>query len=210
MHSYINTIISKLTNFLFLLIILTIPIAIIYYDVIYLKNNIPEQSLTEYTQEFLLLGTTVVFAYLGQTRKLYKRTAFLMAAFFCCLLIRELDLFFDQLIFHGFWIFPALSVALSTLIYANQQREQTLKALAEVMKNSYFPILCLGLGITLVYSRLFGMGGIWHQILGDNFQRIVKNIAEESSESLGYTIIFYAAVNYFFYYKKQYNNIHRK
>ena len=202
MHSDINTIISKLINFLFLLAILTIPIAIINYDVIYLKNNITEQSLTEYIQAFLLLGTSSAFAYLGQTEKLYRRTAFLIAAFFICLLIRESDLFFDQLVFHGFWVYPAFSIAIFALIYANQQREQTITALAEVMKNNYFPILCLGLGITLVYSRLFGMGYMWHQILGDDFQRIVKNIAEESSELLGYILIFYASINYVFYYKK--------
>ncbi|MEC6907411.1 hypothetical protein [Photobacterium piscicola] len=204
MRSDIKTIIFKLINSLFLLIILATPIAIINYDVLYLKNNIPEQSLTEYTQAFLLLCTAVAFAYLGQTNKLYRRTAFLIAGFFTCLLIRELDLFFDHLIFHGFWVYPALSVAIAALIYANQQRERTISALAEVMKNNYFPILCLGLGITLVYSRLFGMGSMWHQILGDNFQRIVKNIAEESSELLGYTLIFYASINYVYFYIKQY------
>ena len=39
-------------SFLFLLIILITPIAIIGYDVVFLKNNIPENSLTEYTQTF--------------------------------------------------------------------------------------------------------------------------------------------------------------
>ncbi|OBU40594.1 hypothetical protein AYY26_21165 [Photobacterium phosphoreum] len=203
MNSNINTIISKIMSFLFILIILTTPIAIIGYDVIFLKNNIPENSLTEYSQTFLLLGTTAAFTYLGYTKKLYDRTAFLIASFFICLLIRELDLFFDQLIFHGFWVYPALSIAISAIIYANQQREKTITALVEVMTNSYFPILCLGLGITLVYSRLIGMGAMWHQILGDDFQRIVKNIAEESSELLGYTIIFYASVNYVLFYIKQ-------
>lgn len=39
---------------------------------------------------------------------------------------------------------------------------------------------------------------IWHQVMGSDFQRIVKNIAEETTELLGYTIIIYAAVNYVF------------
>lgn len=202
MHSDINIIISKLMNFLFLLIILAIPIAIITYDVIFLKNNLPEESLTEYTQSFLLLGTITTFAYLGKAKKLYQRASFLVAAFFTCLLIREQDLFFDHVIFHGFWVYPTLLIAISALIYANQQREKTIEALAEIMKNIYFPILCLGIGITLVYSRLFGMGEIWHQILGDSFQRIVKNIAEESSELLGYILIFYASINYALFYRK--------
>lgn len=206
MRSDINIIISKFINFIFLLMILTIPIAIINYDVIYLKDNIPEQSLTEYTQELLLFGCSMSFAYLGITRVLYRRCAFLVAAFFACLLIRELDLFFDQLVFHGFWVYPASIIAIIALIYANQEREQTLTALAEFMKNNYFPILCLGLGITLVYSRLFGMGSMWHQILGHDYHRVVKNIAEESSELLGYTLIFYASINYVYSYLKYDNS----
>lgn len=42
------------------------------------------------------------------------------------------------------------------------------------------------------------MDVFWHQVMGSDFQRIVKNIAEETTELLGYTIIIYAAVNYIF------------
>ncbi|CEO41603.1 hypothetical protein C0Z01_14725 [Photobacterium kishitanii] len=202
MRSDTNIIFLKIINFIFLLVILTTPFIIINYDVIYLKNNIPEQSLTEYTQELLLFGCSISFAYLGMTQALYRRCAFLIAGFFSCMLIRELDLFFDQLVFHGFWVYPASIIAFITVIYASQEREQTLSALAEFMKNNYFPILCLGLGITLVYSRLFGMGSMWHQVLGHDYHRIVKNIAEESSELLGYVLMFYASINYVYSYFK--------
>ncbi|SMY35408.1 hypothetical protein [Photobacterium andalusiense] len=202
MRSDINIIMSKLINFIILAIILTIPIAVIDYDVIYLKDNIPEQSLTEYTQELLLFICTMIFFYLGITKVIYRRCAFIVAGFFTCMLIRELDLFFDQLVFHGFWVYPAAAIAIMALIYANQQRQQTLSALAEFMSNSYFPILCLGLGITLIYSRLFGMGEMWHLVLGNDFHRVVKNIAEESSELLGYCLMFYASINYVVSYLK--------
>lgn len=208
MRSDINIIISKLINFIILAIILTIPIAVIDYDVLYLKDNVPEHSLTEYTQELLLFICTMVFFYLGLTKIIYQRCAFLIAGFFACMLIRELDLFFDQWVFHGFWVYPAAVIAIMALIYAGQQPKKTLSALAEFMSNSYFPILCLGLGITLVYSRLFGMGDMWQMILGNDYHRIVKNIAEESSELLGYCLMFYATINYVISYLKHDHDDH--
>ncbi len=54
MRSDTNIIFLKIINFIFLLVILTTPFIIINYDVIYLKNNIPEQSLTEYTQDIII------------------------------------------------------------------------------------------------------------------------------------------------------------
>lgn len=46
------------------------------------------------------------------------------------------------------------------------------------------------------------MGSFWHQVMGDDYIRIVKNIAEEGTEILGYTIIFYTSVNYLISYLK--------
>ena len=66
------------------------------------------------------------------------------------------------------------------------------------MKNKNFTILYVGLAIVFVFSRLFGMDVFWHQVMGSDFQRIVKNIAEEASELLGYTIITYVAINCIF------------
>ena len=66
------------------------------------------------------------------------------------------------------------------------------------MKNKNFTILYVGLAIVFVFSRLFGMEVFWYQVMGSDFQRIVKNIAEETTELLGYTIVIYAAANYVF------------
>ncbi|CDL60957.1 FIG00731417: hypothetical protein [Klebsiella pneumoniae IS39] len=45
-----------------------------------------------------------------------------------------------------------------------------------------------GLLAILVFSRLFGMHGLWYAVLEENYARVVKNTVEEGSESFGYML----------------------
>lgn len=193
-------IIFKMLNFFSLLLLVSLPIWVIRFDVLVLNNNIPEQSATEYIEQLLLLGTVFCYAYIGWDSQYHRRAAILVSAFFTCMFIRELDSFFDRYIHHGFWIIPVLIVAVFAIGYALTDRKNTLLNLEKIINSNNFSLLCLGIAILFVFSRLFGMGSFWHQVMGDNFVRIVKNIAEESTELLGYTIIFYASVKYLISY----------
>ncbi|GGK25280.1 hypothetical protein [Aliivibrio fischeri] len=139
-------------------------------------------------EQLLLLASVLSFAYIGWDNAAYRRASFLIAAFFSCMLIREFDAFFDHLVYHGFWAVPAIIVALIAIGYALTDRNNVLLGLSKMMKQSHFPVLCLGLAILLVFSRLFGMGDMWQQVMGDGY------------ELLGYTVIFYASINYVFSY----------
>ncbi|MGO2497499.1 MAG: hypothetical protein ACTH6I_05705 [Vibrio litoralis] len=53
--------------------------------------------------------------------------------------IRELDGLFD-LVFHGFWIVPALLVAISAIAYASRDIKQTIYTFAHFTQNrNFFP-----------------------------------------------------------------------
>ena len=39
-----------------------------------------------------------------------------------------------------------------------------------------------------------GRGSFWTSVMGENYMRVVKNIVEEGTETLGYTLIFISAV----------------
>ncbi|MCD9462192.1 hypothetical protein CJF25_04170 [Photobacterium phosphoreum] len=198
MSKHFNYIVIKFINFIFILILMILPIIAVRYDVLTLHNNIPEQSLTEWTEEMFLAITAGSFLFIGFTDKKHHHGFILISAFFFCMLIRELDSFFDNVVFHGFWVYPAIITAITALYYSTQKRENTLNTLYLFVRDKNFPILCIGLAIIFVFSRLFGMEVFWHQVMGSDFQRIVKNIAEETTELLGYTIVIYAAANYVF------------
>ena len=175
-------------RFFFLCILLTLPVICIRVDILYLHNELSEQSLTEYLQELFLFGDILIFTYAAYSSFYVRRFCVLLVGFFACLLVRELDGLFD-LISHGFWIYPALIIAVSSIVYALQQKQQTIDAFCLFVQSHNFISMCLGIGILFVFSRLFGMGSLWNG-LQHNPERLVKNVAEEGTESLGYIIIF--------------------
>ena len=50
--------------------------------------------------------------------------------------------------------------------------------------------------MVLAFSRLFGRGSFWEAVMGDSYMRLVKNIAEEGTELMGYALLVIAAVEF--------------
>lgn len=157
-------------------------------DYIFLGNNLGEISVTEMLELLSLLVSCCAFLMLSRHRPDTKHAAILIASFFLVMFIRELDFFFDM-ISHGSWIYPAIAVTFSALVYAGKQSRNSINQLAEVLRSPHMNTLIIGLMLLLVYSRLFGMGNFWKGVMSEHYVRDVKNIAEEATELLGYLII---------------------
>lgn len=148
-----------------------------------------EEGPTEIFQSLLLLACSGIY-FLEARRDASMRGAMLLAGgFFGCMLIREQDYYFDMLS-HGCWKWPAIVLALLCIGAAARTPRATLAGLAAFVRRRAFPMLLTGVVIVLVYSRLFGMGSLWHTLLPDVDARAAKNAIEESSELLGYLLIF--------------------
>lgn len=157
------------------------------------EHPFAEEGPTELVQTLLLLACTGVF-FLEARRNETMRGAMLLAGgFFGCMLIREQDYYLDM-ISHGCWKWPAVALALFCTAAAARTPRATLAGLAALVKKRAFPMLLTGVVIVLVYSRLFGMGSLWNALLPDVDGRAAKNAIEESSELLGYLLIFASAL----------------
>ena len=202
MNSNIKTILAGFAEFFLAAIIAASVIGCIYLDVT-VHRDLSEGSFVEFGQEALLLITTTVFGMLAM--KTRQGGLWLVAGFFCCMFIRELDAYFDEIV-HGAWKYFALVVMVLSLYKAWRLGvENTIATLATFMKSHSFIFIFIGLLIVLAYSRLFGMGELWHAIMGDNYIRLVKNVVEEGSELWGYALVTWGALNYLFASKK---NLH--
>ncbi|GLT15191.1 hypothetical protein [Vibrio algivorus] len=195
MSTDIRFIFKGFGQFLLLALLVTLPIATLSYDLIYLKHGITETSLTEYFQELILLLSSLSFAYIAYKEPSTRHFCTLAAGFFGCMFIRELDGLFD-LVFHGFWIVPALFLAAACMIFASRNIKQTIHTFSHFTQSRHFFSLCLGMSLLLVFSRLFGMGHFWQGILGPEYDRTIRRVTEEGLEVLGYTIIFYSSLGY--------------
>ena len=193
MNENIKTILSGFAEFIFAALIAAGVVGCIYLDVA-VHQNIVENSFVEYGQELLLFATTALFSM--QAIAKCQGGLWLVAGFFGCMFIRELDAYFDMIV-HGAWKYFALALMVFVLFKAwRLGKENTIASLATFMKTRSFVFIFIGLLIVLIYSRLFGMGELWKAIMGDNFNRTVKNVVEEGSELWGYALVFWGAVKY--------------
>ena len=124
----------------------------------------------------------------------------LIGGFFLAMLIRELDGLFD-LLSHGSWVWFALLATVGSLLAPLRHLRQTLSQLAEYTRTPYYGMMISGLLAILVFSRLFGMHGLWYAVLDENYARVVKNTVEEGSESFGYMLCLTATLGYACYFR---------
>jgi len=164
-------------------------ITAINIDYFFLENNLSERSLTELFQQLLLLASVAIFTWsaakIEQSRTLY----ILIAGFFACMFLRELDYYFDMIV-HGFWVYPTVLLASLVITYAVKHSENFINSVREFSQtNAYFNIL-VGLVIIMVFSRLFGSGTLWKDVMNDDYHHIYKTIIQEGLELFGYVFVF--------------------
>lgn len=170
----------------------------VYVDLNIFQHGVPEIGATEITQELFALISALLFTKLAY--KLPQQRGFytLVAGFFFCVVIRELDQFFD-LIWHGFWLIPAILCAVVAIGYAVFRCQgSVLQPMTNFTHTKAYPFLLIGLLILLIFSRVFGSGSLfWMSIMGDAYVHGFKNALQEGLELLGYSFIFYSAcLNY--------------
>ena len=137
-------------------------ITTINIDYFFLENNLSERSLTEFFQQVLLLA---------------------------CMFLRELEYYFDMIV-HGFWVYPTLLLASLVITYAVKHSENFISSVhLFIQTNAYFNIL-VGLVIIMIFSRLFGSGTLWKDVMNDDYHHIYKTIIQEGLELFGYVFLF--------------------
>ncbi|ARN55643.1 hypothetical protein [Sedimentisphaera salicampi] len=172
----------------------------VYLDITVLDRRLSEVSATEIMQLVILficgLACTRNAFRFANCRGMYT----LIAGFFFCMLIREMDAFFDQ-ISHGFWVWPALAAAgFSIWLSAAKYRDSLLLPFREFLKSKAFVHMAYGMVIVLFFSRVFGSGRlIWNSISGSIDSSLYKGVIQEGLELLGYVFILNAVLKLYGY-----------
>lgn len=194
-HPDIKKIQKGLLQFFIQCIVAAIAYFVIRTDIIVLKNGLSENSLTEYYQQILLLIVIFSFSYIAIVKNEARSFSLLIIGFFSCMCIRESDGVLDK-VYHGFWLVPALLVAFSCIYFAMKDKKGLLSTAARFFDSRYFYTLSCALVIVLVFSRLAGMNYLWLTLLDDSYIRTIKNLAEEGTELLGYSLLAYSALGF--------------
>ncbi|MGC1004176.1 hypothetical protein H0Z11_01305 [Pantoea agglomerans] len=185
----------EMTVFILAALFLALMILPIYIDVAWMNDALHETSFTETTQEIMLAVIAALFFIAAQRRPAQRGALTLVAGFYSCMLIRELDFVFDA-IQYGSWIWFALAVTAGCLAVALRTPKKTLHALARLLQHRSWPVMASGFLVVLVFSRLFGIHALWQHLMLGDYNRVVKNMAEEGTELLGYGLCWLASVRY--------------
>jgi hypothetical protein len=188
---------SALARFGIMLTLTLFSVAMVFVDIFIAKTDILETSFTEVSQEVMLALIAGLF-WLSAREPGQRGVGILIGGFFACMLIRELDGLFDP-ISHSFWLWPALLTAGTCLYRALGYRgawRDVVSGLARFSVRPAFGFIMAGL-LALIFSRLFGMGSLWHGILQEGYARLAKTTVEEGVELLAYSICLGGALDYF-------------
>jgi len=191
------TIRNKIGVFFVFAAFLSAMMGLVFVDVVWMSDEVHEASLTEIGQELIL--AVIAFLFLRHARESVEQRPIriLVAGFFGCMLIRELDFLFD-IISHGSWFWFALAVTIISVLAALRHPHYLISGLADFMRHPAWGMMVAGMLTILVFSRLFGMNELWQHLMPDGYNRTVKNMAEEGSELLGYTFCLFATFGYLF------------
>lgn len=174
---------------------LSAMMGLVFIDVVWMHNALHETSFTEITQELILAVIALLFYRRARRLPAERPLLLLVAGFFGCMLIRELDFMFD-LLHHGSWFWFALTLTLVSLLLACRQPRLLIAGLADFMRAPGWGMMSAGMLTILVFSRFFGMHELWQTLMLDGYNRTVKNMAEEGSELLGYSLCLFATLIY--------------
>ncbi|WP_416414218.1 hypothetical protein [Pantoea sp. App145] len=204
MREQILYIFHEVVFFLISAVFITAMMFSVYIDVNWMHNALHENSLSEVLQEVILALITGMFFVTSINRIEIRSGLILIGGFYACMLIRELDFLFDY-IKHGCWVWFALFTSAVCIVLALRSPQSIMRGLAKFISHRTWLMSATGLLIVLVFSRLFGMHQLWQNLMLDGYNRVVKNMAEESSELLGYSFCFLASARYLWQTRSQEN-----
>lgn len=151
-----------------------------------------EATAIQYAQEGLLLFSVAMFSLTAWQRPESRGFLVLVAGFFGCMFIREFNNLLDR-IAPGFWLYPALLLAISSIIYARFCKHPVLEPMAIFTKTRPYAHLMIGVLIVIVFSRVFGSGSLWRELMMSDYHEGYKKIIQEGLELLGYVLIAYGS-----------------
>ena len=203
-RQYTQPIIAAIVRVLLYGGLLYIVAELIYLDSVTLTHTgkYGEHSYTEWTQEIMLLIASLLYFTLGRYDRTITGFTGMMSGMAIMAFIREFNNYFHTW-FKGAWQLFVLIALILTIIYVYRNRDTFIKPFYEYLKLPAFGVTMSGFVSLMVFSRLFGRGRMWRNILEvDDLEgpyRWVKNAAEEGTELLGYALIFIGTIEYCWY-----------
>ena len=155
-----------------------------------------ETGPVEILQIVTALAAAIIFFAAGRVDRTKAPSTVMIALFLLCLIIRELDFFLDEYVARHAWKILVALVVVCMTVYTIRKRRELMASLLEFISHPSFGVLLAGLLVLTVFSRLFGYGDFWEELIEGSFYRTVKTIVEETSEQIAYFLLLIASCEF--------------
>ena len=159
-----------------------------------LDGKILVGNSVENYQELLLILITLVSCYAAWNIPKLRILNICLAGLAFASFFRELNNQLEAIFFKGFWMIPVALVVIPTLIFGIKNFKKLLRQVHQISDSFAFGVYLTGFLVLHVFSRLFGANDIWKLVMKDQFIRDVARTVEETTELLGYSIIFLGTI----------------
>ncbi len=158
------------------------------------ESRYGEISVIELSETAFLLLTAGFFLAAARVSDRWRALCLSFTVAATMAAVREQDAYLDRYVFNGTWqcIVGALAVWLT--VYLRRHGRGLASQVVSFAESRGAGLLAAGFLIVFVFSRLLGARAFWMRVMGDGYQGVVKNIAEEGTELLGYSLLTAAAV----------------
>jgi lysylphosphatidylglycerol synthetase-like protein (DUF2156 family) len=149
-----------------------------------------ENGLIEWIQISFLLTSMAVLCRAGSLDKDRRAVLAVMILLLAATIVREWDKILDVWLGRHVWKFLSGGLIAAAAVWACRKRRSFYISALHLTRQPSFGIMLTGGLIVLVFSRLFGAGEFWQEMMDDRrIAREVKQVAEECTELMGYFFI---------------------
>ena len=156
----------------------------------YERSFYGENGLIEWMQVLFLLVSIVVLWRAAGLAKDRREVLFAMICLLIATIMREWDNILDETLGRHVWkVFSGIFIVTASVPFFRHRRAFYISAL-HLTRQPSFGIMLTGGLIVLVFSRMFGSGDFWTELIDHReFARKAKKVAEECTELMGYFFI---------------------
>jgi len=185
--------------FIFTAVIFLTILGIIALTPFYGADLFSEGSPLEWGHVIIMALAAIVFFWTVRAAPSVAAVSVLLAHLPLLAVARELDAFFKSLIPIFGWQLPFYGVFASGAVHFWRKRVRILAQLHVLCGHRAFALMWSGLMVAIPFAQLVGHGPFLESLFGADYERPMKRVIEEVSETVGYMIILMAAIDWRIY-----------
>lgn len=165
-----------------------------------------ENSVLEWIQFANLLLAAAFTGFAAWRTPAFRELLTLLALLPLVAAIREQDAAFDRFSAFLGWQAPFILVAFAGLIYGLKGRNNVVAQVSSVLQHRSVGVLWAGFILAIPFAQMVGHKPFITNLFGSELRKPITRTIEESSESIGYLIIFFGLIDLCAYCKRKSRN----